>query len=96
MTQEKYNGWTNRETWLVNLHFDNFIETHIQEYLYHEETEEHRQATRQEVADQIKLVVEAYLEQELNNLSTFLSDILDLSLIDWYDLAENYVDEVTE
>jgi len=22
MENEKYNGWTNRETWLVNLHFN--------------------------------------------------------------------------
>jgi uncharacterized protein YpuA (DUF1002 family) len=31
LTNEKYNGWTNRETWLVNLHFGDSFDSIIRE-----------------------------------------------------------------
>jgi hypothetical protein len=96
MNQEKYNGWTNRETWLVNLHYSNIIDTNVNEFIYNEETEEHRQVTRAEIATYIEELFDILIEEQWDQIPSFFQDMIDLSLIDWYDLAEQYIDEVVE
>ena len=84
MNNEKYNGWTNRATWLVNLWMgDNFQmdaeegidvdEDYIRECIVHQQIE----------------MVEA--------TSGLIQDLIGgaLAEVNYYELAEHYVEEVT-
>lgn len=98
---KKYNGWTNRETWLVNLYFGEAFYDYIKERL-EEEGGALEQFNRddQEAISKIAAIyrdyVESYLEEELEKLSSFLSDYINLGLIDWYDLAESVYNDLKE
>jgi hypothetical protein len=95
LTQEKYNGWTNRETWLVNLYFGHIIDNNVQEYMYNTDTEEHRQVTQSELASYIEELFDCIIEDEYEKIHSFLKDMIDFSLIDWMDLAEQHIEEDT-
>ncbi len=70
-----YNGWTNRETWLVNLWFGDYFE---------------EQAMERVVTPKfIKAEVEGYVSH-CNITSGFINDLIDLSVIDYEELAEHY------
>jgi len=97
---KKYNGWTNRETWLVNLYFGEAFYDYIKERLEEGGALEQFNRDDQEAISKIATIyqdyVESYLEEELEKLSSFLSDYIDLNLIDWYDLAENVYSDLKE
>lgn len=96
---EKYNGWTNRETWLVNLYFGEGFYDYIKEQLKEEALEQFNNEEHEaisEIAGIYRDYVESYLEEELEKLSSFLSDYIDLGLIDWYDLAESVYSDLKE
>ncbi|MCB5366960.1 DUF7249 family protein [Collinsella aerofaciens] len=96
---EKYNGWTNRETWLVNLYFGEGFYDYIVERLEEGGLEQFNRDDQDailEIAGIYRGYVEDYLEEELEKLSSFLSDYINLGLIDWYDLAENVYNDLKE
>ena len=76
-----YNGWSNRETWLVNLWFgDNFTS----------DTEDGITIT----ADYIRETVEQYIEYKIGaDWSDFIIDMMDLGAIDYAELAAHYAVE---
>jgi hypothetical protein len=80
MRNEEYNGWTNRETWLVNLHWGDIIA---------EVFEEIDLAT---LADCIEEFVWERLDEELTTNSIF-RDFIDLASVNWIELAEHYISE---
>lgn len=90
-----YNGCTNRETWLVKLYFEeDFYEYVTSDFTnFNPETDDIHK-----LADLYKdYVVNNQLEEELNNLSPFLSDFIDLEgAVDWYDLANTVYDDIME
>jgi hypothetical protein len=71
MNDQTYNGWTNRETWLVNIHFE---------------------PTNKADLDNAK----EFLEEQAENLLPFFRDFVDLSLINWEELASYLDDAETE
>ena len=75
------NGWTNRETWLVNLWFgDNFTS----------DAEDGIAIT----ADYIRETVEQYIEHKIGaDWSDFIIDMMDLGAINYAELAAHYVTE---
>jgi hypothetical protein len=87
---EKYNGWTNRETWLVNLHFGETLQDYSGEYYLEGEAVEHNLATL------LEDWLDELLEPDLENVSSFIKDYIDFSLIDWNELAEHYITEINE
>lgn len=80
--KQSYNGWTNRETWLVNLHFEETVRNFIGDSSVNE--------NNYEVAENLKDYMETIWEDDFDNLSSFLKDYIDLSLIDWNEIVENY------
>ena len=94
MNTQKYNGWTNYETWLINLHFDNFDFEDVMD-IFDDCKDKSDMLIR--IADYIEQyveeVVESMVEQPLNPL---LQDIISaaLSEVDYRDIAEHYIDDV--
>ena len=83
---EKYNGWTNRETWLVNLWYGDYF------------TEAAEETGRGFTADEVKEIVEETVYNDLlhfkigaNRNSGLLADIIGGSLarINWQEIAEH-------
>jgi len=81
---QSYNGWTNRETWLVNVwDFPQIIEP--------------EDKTQNDVANELRSLVEAYLEESMPETSGFAADILPsidiiLDKINFQELAEHIVE----
>jgi len=83
-----YNGWKNRETWLVNLYFgDDIIE-----YVYEAGFNPEKWAIS-DIADAYKEYVFSCIEEEIENLSPFIRDLINLDMVDWYTLAKNIYEE---
>jgi len=74
----KYNGWTNRETWLVNLHFGDYFQ-------------EVAEDGEQVMADYIEQTVWDLFDEA--NIPPFFSDMIDLGIVNWKELEEHYVTE---
>ena len=91
----KYNGWTNYETWLCNLWFDNFEFTDMLDMF---NGVEDKDDIRIRIEDYIKEYVEEFVESYLAPGDThgFIHDMLNSSIreIDFRDIAQHYVDDV--
>jgi hypothetical protein len=89
----KYNGWTNYDTWLCNLWFDNF---EFSEMLDMFDGCEDKDDILRVIKNYIKDYVEEYVEESRENASGFINDLISSALgeIDYYDIAEHYVDDV--
>lgn len=78
MTNNRYNGWANRNTWLVALHFGDDQDT----------IDEMVKESRGDVdilADWIKAMVLDYIEEQTKDM--FVSDLIDTGCIDWAEIA---------
>lgn len=76
------NGWTNRETWLVNLWFgDSFA-------VMQDDGEEI-------TADYIRETVESYVD-EIVPASSFIADMMDMGAINYGELARHYATETAD
>lgn len=80
MPEDTYNGWTNRETWLVNLWLTN------ERYLYDCARGCHS-------AEEIKDLVEELIEDagETTRIG-LIADLLNTALarVDWYEIYQNF------
>lgn len=72
----KYNGWTNRETWLVNLWFGDNL---YQEFKYGVEIS----------ADYIRGMIEKYVYGQIES-SGFIADMLDLDAVNYQELEQYF------
>ena len=86
---EKYNGWKNYETWLVNLWIDN---DGVGEY-WRERAEEVRDVS--DLADEMQQFYTELAETEIPASGMF-ADLFNSALreVSWYDIAENYINEL--
>ena len=82
MTDERCNGWRNRETWLVSLGFGDW---------FAEMADEGQKVD----ADYIEQTVTEYVDETLGSQASasFITDMIDLGCIDWHELAEHDVAE---
>lgn len=94
MDTQKYNGWTNYATWLVNLHFDclNFtdeVESGVFDDMNSDEVRCH-------VAMLIQGIVESYLDEVAGTDNLFVLDVVSATIndVDWHDIADHYLDDI--
>lgn len=80
---EGYNGWTNRATWVVNLHFGDDTDT-IEEMVKDADGDLYT------VVDSIKAWVQDYID-EMAGDNSFIRDLLADHEIDYYDLAKAWI-----
>ena len=96
MDTQKYNGWTNYATWLVNLHFDNLDFTDgIDEGVFDDMDADD---IRCHVASCIQELVESYLEEVVDINNCFVTDVINSTIngVDWHDIADHYVDDILD
>ena len=87
MTKNKYNGWTNYETWNVNLWLSNDEPTH--RYCVDLAEEFPNEAELAERLEEFAMVFKPELE------ASMFSDMLNASLreVNWREIAEAYLEE---
>ena len=97
MNIQKYNGWTNYETWLCNMWFDNFEFTDMMDMF--DQCEDNCDVL-EIIEEYIKSTVEEFVEYSLTpgDQDGFINDMLNaaISEIYWLDIAEQYVDDVVD
>ena len=71
-----YNGWTNRETWVINLWLGDYLQDVANE-------------GQQLMADYIEETVWDMLEEA--NVPDMFKDMIDLNAVDWRELEQHYV-----
>ena len=86
MTDERYNGWKNYETWCVSL----WIENEEPSYLYSREL-----VAGKDKGDAAQALKEWITEASPLTDATLYTDLLNaaLSEVDWYEIAEAYQEE---
>lgn len=72
-----YNGWTNRNTWLINLWFGDYIR---------QELEEDAATT----AEMLENMVMDCIQEEVKLCSLMLRDFLDFDGINWGEIWEHH------
>lgn len=77
MVDNKYNGWTNYETWLVNLWFDTSFEVNIS-------AEEIREMIRDYICEFSTDASNGFISDMFN---CFLSEV------NYHEIAEHYIEE---
>ena len=97
MTSTIYNGWTNYETWLFNLHTDDTFTEDAQ--TAYDDAEADDTFTREEnatkaLADSIESYAEEFIGEELQNQSGFAADMVNTGLrsINYYEIAKHYIE----
>jgi hypothetical protein len=91
MSEQGYNGWSNYETWCVNLWLSN------DEGLYHETRQLLRGCGRRyDRADALNCWVRDDLAPDLG--ATFAADLLGSALgsVDWYEIADAWTEDDEE
>jgi hypothetical protein len=109
MKTQEYNGWTNYETWVVNLWMDNEEGTYdywreVAEDIYNNEAEEQKHFTKMEdavgiLADRLKDHHEEAKDEILDSVQLTASvwaDLLGaaLSATNWHEIAEHLLENV--
>ena len=103
MADTTYNGWTNYETWLVNLWMDN--EQGSQEYFLEQAQERYDAAkpTQYSTTEEVARFVFAdwlkeFHEENRPELPGVYGDLLGgaLSAVNWDEIARHYIDAVLE
>jgi hypothetical protein len=92
-----YNGWSNYETWLTNLHFDHFTS------LFNDLTKEgifddmDNNEIKDWVANFIEQYVSDYVDESVGENSLFVTDMINgfMQDIDWQEIASHYVDDIS-
>ncbi|SRR5258706_14736974 len=102
-SDKTYNGWTNYETWVVNLWLDNeegtqsYWAERAEEVFRTSDADQYNTKTERAVSD---LADELKREHEENtpDVSGVFADLLNaaLSEVDWYEIAKNMVDSAKE
>ena len=109
MTDASYNGWTNYETWVVNLWMDNEEGSYdywreVAEDVYNNEAEEQKHFTKMEdavaiLADRLKDYHEDAKQEILERSgmeSSVWADLMGsaLCMVNWREIAEHILENV--
>jgi len=97
---DTYNGWTNKETWLVNVWLNNdydLYKHYISTLTEIVEKQSNVLYTNRLVIDELKEIVWEIYREEHREFG-LINDLIETSLnnVDWSILAEHYIEEIQE
>jgi len=97
MSDTKYNGWANYETWLLNLWFDNF--TPIFKEMTEEGTFDAMDMDKDEILTFIMHYIKEYVYEfvyETQSHGGFVDDLINASLrsVDFREIADHYIEDI--
>ena len=78
MSDNKYNGWTNRETWVINVWMGDYFQGVSDD-------------GQQLLADYIEETVWDMFHEA--DIPLMFADMIDLGVVNWVELSEHYVRE---
>jgi len=91
----KYNGWTNRNTWLVNLHFsdsfDSVLDPLLDENFIDQSTFNDKEEIEQityKVENTLREFIEEFVDTKTEKFDSFIKDLIDISDIDYLEIAD--------
>lgn len=94
------NGWTNYETWNVNLWFDDAFTEEAHDCAANAKGDKYFSARENATRDLADIIEEFVREQagEYTAEASFVSDLLGaaLSSVDWYEIAETYISDIPD
>ena len=95
-----YNGWTNKETWLVNIWLNNdydLYKHYVSTLTEIVEKQSNVLYTNRLVIDELKEIVWEIYREEHREFG-LINDLIETSLnnVDWSRLAEHYIEEIQE
>lgn len=96
MDTQKYNGWTNYATWMVNLHFEYLDFTdEVDSGVFDDMSKDD---IRCHVASLTQQYVEDYLDAVVDITNCFVQDLINATIndVDWHDIADHYVDDILD
>ena len=90
---ERYNGWSNYETWLVNLEMFDGLDVGELELLSSDEVLEDPTQAARDLAVRLENMAEEYIELEVPSRSGFAYDLAQsfLAKVDFAEIAEHMV-----
>lgn len=93
MQDLRYNGWANRETWVVNLHLDSFFYDEAVEALQHTTAD-----NRQDYYGQLAQCFQDFFYDHIvpTDMNLLLRDLLPDSQIDWNEIAEAHGEQAID
>lgn len=99
MSDKKYNGWSNYETWLVNLWFDNCEhgQTMLRQFAKDSiHCAEMHGRDRDHAVYECSKMIQNEVEEYMPELDGMFSDLLNSAIqeVNWYEIAEHIVDDM--
>ena len=87
MTDNTYNGWANRETWVIGLHFMDSVVDWIND---------DKDAWSQDDIKDAATVFQDTVAEEIDacDITPFVLDLIDLSSVNWQELGQSALDSV--
>ena len=100
INDDTYNGWKNKETWLVNVWLNNdydLYKHYISTLTEIVEKQSNVLYTNRLVIDELKEIVWEIYREEHREFG-LINDLIETSLnnVDWSRLAEHYIEEIQE
>ena len=101
MSDKKHNGWSNYETWLVNLWFDNeeYSQSMLREFAKDSiRCAELRGRDRDNAVYECSKMIQNEVVENTPELDGMFADLLNsaLSEVNWYEIAEHAVNEALQ
>lgn len=93
-----YNGWQNRETWVVNLHLDSTFYDYANEMVNECDPHEEYSAKARQMVNELALQLESMVDEILDydNMNSLARDLMGYSIVNFHEIAQHHLQNAIE